>query len=109
MPQCSWQPYGGQQIWKSPQSVVVVVHCPFSHLETLQPVGKAMFWVVVAPWQSLSLTHVEQPKVVQYWYFPHVLTWLQVFCTQESVVQARPSSQSASLMQPTQPSTGSHF
>ena len=65
MPQVSWQPYGGQQTLKSPQSAAVVLHCPSTHREVLQPTGSAARWMM-PPWQSLSLMHAEQPNFVQY-------------------------------------------
>lgn len=64
--------------------------------------------VVTPPWQSLSLKHAEQPSTVQKVTLPHVLTWPHVPWVHESVVHARPSSQSVAFWQPTQPACASH-
>jgi hypothetical protein len=63
--------------------------------------------VMTPPWQSLSLTHCEQPFTVQYDGWAQVLVWLQVFAVtlpHLSIVQGKPSSQSASVWHWTQPS-----
>ena len=47
MAQASWQPKGGQQTVPGSQAVVVVLHWPFTHADTLQPIAAAS--VVITP------------------------------------------------------------
>jgi len=115
MPHTIAQPSGGQQCCSPMQVMVVSWHVPLTHLGIVQlppPIGGwTMLAVITPPWQSLSLTQVEQPFAVQNWLAGQVERFWQVnvWRLQLSFVQEMPSSQLPSFWQAMQPCCGSQI